>query len=161
ALTVVLRIVFSPLPFFKPVTAMIILSGLAFGSESGFLIGALAALLSNFYFGQGVWTPYQMFAWGLVGSVSGLLKGILKLKRFPFYIAINLLGIISALAYAIIMDVETVLFIDNRFLLKRFFAATVASFPFTLIHILANVFFLTLFGSTVLRIFGRIRNKFL
>ena len=119
ALTVVMRIVFSPLPFFKPVTALIILAALVFGSEAGFLIGALSALLSNFYYGQGIWTPFQMFAWGLIGSLSGLLKGILN-RKILVILLLLMLGIFSGFVFAVIMDIQTVLFIDNYFNLKRF-----------------------------------------
>jgi energy-coupling factor transport system substrate-specific component len=160
ALTVVMRIVFSPLPFFKPVTALIILAGLAFGSEAGFLIGALSALLSNFYYSQGIWTPYQMFAWGLIGSVSGLMKGILKLKKAWSYFFLLLLGVFSAFVFAFIMDIQTVLFIDNYFNLKRFILATGSSFPYTMIHVLSNVFFLFAFGEIMLRVFVRIKTKY-
>ncbi len=161
ALNVALRILFSPLPFFKPVTALIILSALVFGSETGFLIGALSALLSNFYFGQGIWTPWQMFAWGLVGALSGTAKGILDFEKPLLYICMILLGIFSAFLYAGIMDLQTVFFIENRFHLPRFLAVAGASFIFTLVHMAANVVFLTVFGGAVLRIFKRIQSKYI
>jgi energy-coupling factor transport system substrate-specific component len=58
------RILFAPIPNFKPVTALCILAGVVFGRRAGFMVGALAALVSNFFFGQGPWTPWQMFALG-------------------------------------------------------------------------------------------------
>ena len=67
------RILFAPIPDFKPVSAIAIIAGIAFGRKSGFMVGALAALASNFFFGQGPWTPWQMYAWGLVGYGAGLL----------------------------------------------------------------------------------------
>ena len=75
ALCVVGRAAFAliPLPNFKPVSAIIIITALAFGPEAGYLTGALAAILSNFLFGQGPWTPWQMFCWGLLGFLAGLL----------------------------------------------------------------------------------------
>ena len=161
ALNVVLRIIFSPLPFFKPLSALVILIGLAFGSESGFLVGAFSALLSNFYFGQGIWTPYQMFAWGFIGALSGLLKPVLELKRLPRYLILALAGILSAFLFSGIMDVQTAIYLDNRLLLSRFLAAATASLPFTLTHAAANVFFLLVFGGFVLRTFKRIEGKFL
>ena len=66
------RILFAPVPDFKPVSAIAIIAGAAFGRRSGFLVGALAALVSNFFFGQGPWTPWQMYAWGLVGYLGGV-----------------------------------------------------------------------------------------
>lgn len=67
------RILFAPIPDFKPVSAIAIIAGVALGRKSGFMVGALAALASNFFFGQGPWTPWQMYAWGLVGYGAGLL----------------------------------------------------------------------------------------
>lgn len=67
------RILFAPIPDFKPVSAICIIAGAVFGKHSGFMVGALAALCSNFFFGQGPWTPWQMYAWGLVGYVAGVL----------------------------------------------------------------------------------------
>ncbi len=62
-----------PLPNFKPVTAIIMITAIALGPEAGYLTGALAALLSNFLFGQGPWTPWQMFTWGILGLFAGVL----------------------------------------------------------------------------------------
>lgn len=75
ALCVVGRAAFSviPLPNFKPVTALIMITGVAFGPEAGYLTGALAGFLSNFLFGQGPWTPWQMFTWGIIGFLTGIL----------------------------------------------------------------------------------------
>lgn len=70
------RILFAPIPDFKPVSAIAIIAGVVFGRKSGFMVGALAALASNFFFGQGPWTPWQMYAWGLVGYGAGLLATI-------------------------------------------------------------------------------------
>lgn len=67
------RILFGPIPDFKPVSAIAIIAGATLGRRNGFMVGALAALTSNFFFGQGMWTPWQMFAWGLVGYVGGAL----------------------------------------------------------------------------------------
>ena len=70
------RILFAPIPDFKPVSAIAIIAGVVFGRKSGFMVGALAALASNFFFGQGPWTPWQVYAWGLVGYGAGLLAAI-------------------------------------------------------------------------------------
>ena len=77
-LSIVGRLVFAVIPAFKPVTAIIILLSMCFGGEAGFICGAVTALISNFYFGQGPWTPYQMLAWGLVGLFAGLLAPLLR-----------------------------------------------------------------------------------
>lgn len=76
ALGVVGRTMFEliPLPNFKPVSAIVIITAVAFGPETGFLTGALTGFLSNFIFGQGPWTPWQMFCWGMIGFLAGLLQ---------------------------------------------------------------------------------------
>lgn len=70
------RILFAPFPSFKPVSAIAIIAGAAFGRRSGFMVGALAALVSNFFFGQGPWTPWQMYGWGLIGYLGGVLASL-------------------------------------------------------------------------------------
>ena len=67
------RAAFFMLPQFKPVVAIVIIAGAALGAESGFAVGALSGFVSNFIFGQGPWTPWQMFAFGIIGFVSGLV----------------------------------------------------------------------------------------
>jgi len=85
ALGVAGRAAFFALPEFKPVVAITILSGVSFGGETGFLVGAMTMLLSNVMFGQGQWTPFQMFAMGLIGFLAGILfrKGFLRRGRLP------------------------------------------------------------------------------
>lgn len=71
AIAAVSRVPFGPLPNIQPTTFVVIVSALVFGAESGFVIGAVAALVSNIFLGQGPWTPWQMYAWGLIGLLSG------------------------------------------------------------------------------------------
>jgi len=77
-----------PLPHFKPMYAVILISGFAFGAETGFLVGAVSAFASNFLYGQGAYTPWQMMAYGAAGLLGGLFfaKGWLKRKRLPMAI---------------------------------------------------------------------------
>ena len=83
AISVAGRAAFFMLPEFKPVMAMTIISGVALGGESGFLVGALSMLVSNIFFSQGPWTPWQMFSMGLIGFLAGVLfrKGLLRRTR--------------------------------------------------------------------------------
>jgi len=62
-----------PIPHFRPLSAVIIIAAIAFGPEAGFITGSLAAFVSNFLFGQGPWTPWQMFSWGMIAFIAGLL----------------------------------------------------------------------------------------
>lgn len=73
ALAAVSRVVFAFSPYLKTITGLIMISGIAFGPEAGFLTGAVAAFASNFFFGQGPWTPWQMFAYGFGGFFAGMI----------------------------------------------------------------------------------------
>ena len=83
-------------------TALIIISGIALGPEAGFLIGAIARFICNFYMGQGPWTPWQMFCWGLLGFLAGLAFNRIepdKLKSRNFKV---ILGPVMCVAFAVI-----------------------------------------------------------
>lgn len=73
ALAVVARVAFIWVPYFKPIAAIVMIAGIALGSRSGFLVGAISLLVSDFVFGQGPWTPWQMLAYGIAGFVAGFL----------------------------------------------------------------------------------------
>ena len=73
AIAVVGRMAFFMLPQFKPVTAIVIIAGVGLGAEAGFLTGAMAGFVSNFFFGQGPWTPWQMFSFGIIGFLAGVI----------------------------------------------------------------------------------------
>ena len=73
ALAVVARVTFIWVPHFKPIAAIVMIAGVALGSRSGFLVGAISLLVSDFVFGQGPWTPWQMLAYGIAGFVAGFL----------------------------------------------------------------------------------------
>ena len=81
------RAAFFMVPSFKPVAAIVILTGISFGGEAGFLVGCLIMMLSNMFMGQGPWTPWQMFAFGMIGFLAGILyqKGILKARKAGFF----------------------------------------------------------------------------
>lgn len=126
------------IPFFKPVTALTIITGMYLGGESGFLTGAMAALLSNFYFGQGPWTPFQMLALGLLGLCSGWLCHPLKRSR-PLLL---LWGVLAGIGYSMLMDVWTVLWYDGSFRLELYLSALVTALPYTAAYSAANFIFL-------------------
>ena len=138
ALSVVGRFVFAPVPGFKPVTAMVAVTAMYFGSEAGFMTGALTAVISNFYFGQGPWTPFQMFAWGITGFVIGLIAE--PLKRSTFLLVLS--GIIAGVAFSLLMDVWSTLNADGTFNIMRYFSFVVSSLQFMAIYAVSNVIFL-------------------
>lgn len=135
------------IPLFKPVTALTVITAVYLGGEAGFLTGALSALISNFYFGQGPWTPFQMFAFGLLGLFAGMLHTPLEKSR----LALALYGALAGVLYSLFMDVWTVLWYSGTFELRLYLAAVYTALPFTALYAVSNVCFLLLFA----RPFGR------
>ena len=135
------RILFAAVPDVKPVSAIAILAGALLGPESGFAVGAFAALLSNFFFGQGAWTPLQMYAWGLVGYLGGVLArhGLLK-RRWQLAAA----GVLSGLLYGAILNGWYVLGYVRPIVPETVIAAFLAGFPLDLVHGLSTAGFLLL-----------------
>ncbi len=109
ALAVVSRGIFAMLPNFKPIYGIIIIAGIALGAQAGFLVGALSAFASNFLFGQGPWTPWQMLAYGTCGLLAGLLY--YRKSRLPKDpLSLGLFGFIAVLFVVCpLLDTSTVL----------------------------------------------------
>ncbi|MBQ8296372.1 MAG: ECF transporter S component [Ruminococcus sp.] len=147
ALSIAGRFIFAPVPAFKPVTALVILSGVYLSAEGGFLTGALTALISNMYFGHGAWTPFQMLAWGLIGLTAGVLSNQLKKNR-PLLL---LFGAIAGAMYSFVMDIWTVVWYSGSPETGLYKAAILSAIPFTIIYAVSNVVFLFLFAKS----FGR------
>jgi len=126
------------IPFFKPITALTIITAIYLGGEAGFLVGALSALLSNFYFGQGPWTPFQMLAWGMIGLIAGYLALPLKEHR----ISLVLYGVVSGALYSFIMDIWSVMWYNEGLSLSVYTAGIIAALPHTLLYMISNFLFL-------------------
>ena len=156
ALSVVGRIVFTPIAGFKPCTAIIIIAGVSLGADAGLICGALTALISNIYFGQGMWTLFQMVSWGLIGVLSGIFRSQLakyKWQMYPF-------GAFSGVLYSFIMDVFSVIWQDRGFNLARFIAYAAGSAPFCAVYAFSNVVFLLILGPRMIRSIGRVVLKY-
>lgn len=156
SISVVSRIVFSMIPGFKPVTALVIITAMYFGGECGFITGALTALISNFFFSQGIWTPFQMFTWGIIGSIAGIISKYLKSNK----VLLIIYGVISAMVFSLIMDLWNVLWQDEFFNLSRYFALIISSSFFTVIYAISNVIFLFLLSKPIGSKIERIQNKY-
>lgn len=151
------RIIFAPFPNVKPTSAVVIISGIAFGPEAGFITGAVAALTSNIFFGQGPFTPWQMFAWGIMGFCSGVL-GKHGLLKNPFVICG--FGFIWGFLYGWIMDLWQILGFLNPITLKSFLLTYAASFYFDLTHAVSTAAFLVLIAKPWLKILTRVKVKY-
>ena len=138
ALSVLGRFAFSVLPHFKPVTAIVVIAGMYLGAESGFLCGALSAVLSNIMFGQGPWPPFQMFSWGLIGLLAAFFSVSLKKSK----LALAVFGVFSGIIFSLLMDGWTVLWAEGTFSASRYLAFVVSALPVTAIYAVSNVLFL-------------------
>lgn len=157
ALTVVGRGAFFMLPQFKPVVAMVIISGICLGGETGFLVGAMSAFVSNFFFGQGPWTPWQMFSFGLIGFLAGIIfKKVKKTK-----LSLCIFGFFATfLLYGGIMNSASVIMWQGKITKEMFASAYVAGIPFDLVHALATVFFLWVLSEAMIEKLERIKIKY-
>ena len=147
------------LPQFKPVAALTIIAGAAFGGETGFLVGSLTMLTSNILFQQGPWTPWQMFAMGMIGFLAGMLyqSGLLRRSRlslmaFGFFTTLLLYGGLMNLASAVMaraaLNLPTLL------------AYEAAGLPMDMIHALATVVFLFFLAEPMLEKLERVKQKY-
>ena len=152
AILIALSVVGRLLPFFKPITAITVIAALYLGSEVGFLVGALSALLSNFLFGQGPWTPFQMLAWGMIGLLAGILRSPLLKSR----LLLLAYGILSGILYSLVMDLWVMLSAEGNAGWAVYLGTVIASLPHTLLYALSNFVFLWFlakpFGDKLTRI---------
>ncbi len=156
ALSVLGRIVFAFLPSLKPCSAIIILTAVYFGRETGFMVGAFTALVSNFYFGQGGWTPFQMLAWGLTGYFAGMLGRWLVKNRILLLVYSAVIGVF----FSLLMDLYTCLWMDGRVILSRYLTLIGSAAWVTVSYAVSNVVFTAIFMEPFGRIFRRLCVKY-
>lgn len=159
ALSVAGRLAFSPFPEFKPVLAIIIVSSVCLGGETGFLIGAVTGFVSNMFFGQGPWTPWQMFTMGIVGFTAGVLfkKGFLRKTK----ISLCIFGFFAALViYGGIMNPASVLMYQPNPTLKMLAASYIPGLPVDLVHAASTAFFLWFAAEPMCEKLERVKVKY-
>ena len=147
------------LPQFKPVMALTIIAGVAFGGETGFLVGAMTMLASNFLFSQGPWTPFQMFSMGIIGFLAGVLfrKGWLRRSRG----ALCVYGAIAAVViYGGIMNPASALMYSQEVRWKVLVTYYITGFPMDCVHAAATVLFLLVLAEPMLEKLDRIKVKY-
>ena len=152
------RILFAPFPDVKPVSAIATLAGATLGPRSGFMVGALGALVSNLFFGQGPWTPWQMYAWGLVGYLGGCLgrRGCLETP-----VGRTAWGVASGLLYGALLNAWHVIGFVKPLSWAGALAAFGAGLPWDLVHGVATAAFLQLiwkpWGAKLRRLQSKLR----
>lgn len=157
ALAVVGRLAFAPFPNVKPTTDIVLLAGFALGGAPGFCVGAVAALVSNFFFAQGPWTPWQMAAWGGVGVAGALLARAVRgrrLGRVPLAAACGL----AALGFGAVMDVYQWTLGPEQ-TLDAYVLVAGRSLPFNVAHVVASVGFCLLIGPPLVGALARYRRR--
>lgn len=159
AIGVIGRAAFFMLPQFKPMTAVVIISGIALGGETGFVVGAMSALVSNMLVGQGPWTPWQMFALGIIGFISGLIFNDKNFERKKLIVGIY--GFFAAFViYGFILDTSSVTMTVYSMNFQTALSVYLAGIPFNLIHGAATFIFLMIIGNSMIRKLSRIKKKF-
>ncbi len=159
AIAVVGRIAFFMLPQFKPVTAVVIVSAVCLGPEAGFLVGAMSGFVSNFFFGHGPWTPWQMFSFGMIGFLAGILfqKGMLKPNKAALC---TFGGLATFFIYGGLMNFASVLMYSTAINRETLIAAYLTGIPFDFIHASSTVIFLFFMEKPMSEKIARIRLKY-
>lgn len=156
AIAGVSRIPFAVVMSVQPTTFIVMITGYVFGSQTGFIVGALSALVSNFFLGQGPWTPWQMLCWGMCGLAAG------KLGKNKKELNIILFAGISAFAgyfFGWTMNIWHWLGFVYPLTLKTFLATYAASFPFDTLHAVGNIAFSIIFGKSFFLILLRFKKR--
>lgn len=160
AIAAVGRIPFASIPSVQPTSFVIMISGYVFGAESGFMIGAVAALTSNMVLGQGPWTPWQMTAWGLIGLTAGLLRNTAFMKHS---LGRTLFGIIWGFLFGWIMNIWGFFSFtqsSGTITLNEIILYFAASTFMDSLHAFSNAVLLLLFGNTWIKTLTRLKRKY-
>ena len=157
AIAAVGRVPFAGLPSVQPTSFVIIMAALVFGAESGFIIGAIAALVSNIFLGQGPWTPWQMFAWGMMGMSAGLFRHTWWMKKIW---GMAVFGFIWGYLYGWMMNMWIIVSNIENFTWEFFTGVFVSSLFFDLAHGISNVVFILVFAKAWTKILERFKQKY-
>jgi Prenyltransferase and squalene oxidase repeat len=157
ALAIAGRIAFAAFPNIKPTTDIVIFAGYALGGAPGFVVGALAALVSNFWFGQGPWTPWQMTGWGLCGVLGALLAlGTRNAGRLTLAATCGFAGIL----YGALLNFSLMATYGGDLSWRHFLVLEARAVPFEIAHVLGNVALALVAGPAMVRMLIRFRERF-
>ncbi len=158
AIAIVSRVAI-PIPHFKPIIAIIMLAGIAFGPEAGFMVGAIAAFGSNFFAGQGAYTPWQMMAYGAGGMLAGFLAQKGWLSKKPLILGI--FGfVVTILWVGPLLDLATIFTVLSKFSIKSISSVFIAGMWVNLIQASCSFVTMLLFSKPLLEKLDRIKIKY-
>ncbi len=160
AITVVSRVAFIWAPSFKPMAGFIVMTAIAFGPQSGFLCGSLSMIVSNILFGQGPWTPWQMFCYGMVGFVAGLLangkiigeRHVIRTSVLSFFMTFILSGLI--------LDTSSVLMMSTSVTLGSALTIYLAGLIPNILNAISSSFAVFLLLKPMTAILNRLKKKY-
>jgi energy-coupling factor transport system substrate-specific component len=155
AISAASRIPFAALPNIQPCTFLIIVTGLVFGALAGAMVGSMTALVSNFFFGQGPWTVWEMMAWAMVGIVAGYVGKRVANVGVKHILA---LSVVLGIAYTLLMDFSSWITF-YRSAPELFIPTFVWGAPFGGLHVLGNLIFSAVLGKPVLEMFKRFKRR--
>jgi energy-coupling factor transport system substrate-specific component len=165
ALAIAGRLLFDAIPNFQPTTALIIVCGFVFGRRAGLMAGITAALVSNLFLGQGLWTPWQMYCWGTVGYCAGLFPPTLQVRhagldpapqtsepgrrsdsgpKVGMAIPMYLYGVVASLAFGVLMDLQYFVGFNADTGLSGLATTLALGLPFNVAHAASTLVFLVL-----------------
>lgn len=157
AFAVIGRILFAPFPNVKPTTDIVIVAGFVLGFAPGWIVGTLAALVSNFFFMQGPWTPWQMVAWGLCGLLGALLARVTDGRTHRLPMALACAG--AGLLYGLILNFQGAINAGGPDLLNSFWIQLGTAIPFDIAHALGNFAFFMLAGPLLITMLERLKSR--
>ncbi len=157
ALAVAGRLVFAPIPNVQATTDVVLFTGFALGAAPGFAVGALGALISNMWLGQGPWTPWEMAGWGLVG-LAGAGLGTLTARRLGRF-GLAAAAAIAGLAYGALLDFSVMATAGGDLSLDRYLAIAARGVPFNLVHAVGNAVLALAAGPALVRMIVRFRER--
>lgn len=157
ALAIAGRIAFAAFPNVKPTTDIVVFAGFALGPAPGFAVGALTALVSNLWFGQGPWTPWQMAGWGMCGLLGAALA--LAVRR-PGRLVLAAVCGFAGLAYGALLNFSLMATYGGELSLQRFLALEARAIPFDAAHAGGNVVLALIAGPAMVRMLVRFRERF-
>lgn len=155
---VVGRIIFAVAPNIQPVTAICIIAGAVFGKRSGFMTGAMSGLVSSFFLGLGAWTPWQMYAWGLVGYVAGL--AFVKKGDHESILVVLIFGFCASFVFGLIMNTWALVGFTSSVNWGSAAVVYGAGFVFDVAHAVSTVAFLALLYAPLRKKLGRVALKY-
>lgn len=159
AIAVASRTAFIFIPFFKPLVAVVIIAGISFGGEAGFLCGAISGFVSNFIFGQGPWTPYQMFAFGMAGFIAGVIyrKGLLRKEK----VSLSIFGaLMILLVVGPLLDLSSLLTSVSVINWTTIRLYLISGFSINTIHALSTGLFLLVLSEPMFEKLDRVKLKY-